>query len=268
MSLRPAAIVTGASSGIGAASAIALARAGLDVVVDYRTGKTEAEAVAEQCREAGAETVAIAADVADDEACCRLVSAALERFGRLDVLVNNAGMTRIVPAEPLESLDEPGFDRLFQVNVRSAFQMSRAAAKALKERRGAIVNVSSHSGHSGFGSSLVYAATKGALNTLTLGLARRLAPEIRVNAVCPGFVATRWLQKAKGLSQTEFERFCDGVRRATPLDRLTGPDDVADAVVWLALRAPAITGQLLVIDGGAHLAVMDPIRRLETPIED
>lgn len=264
MSGSPAAIVTGAAGGIGAACAVALAGAGVSVAVNYRESAADAEAVVDTCRKLGVEAEAWRADVTDEAACRSVVSRAVERFGRLDVLVNNAGITKVVPGQPLEALGGDDFDRLFQVNVRSAFQMSRAAAPALKESCGAIVNVSSHSGHSGFGSSLVYAATKGALNTLTMGLARRLAPDIRVNAVCPGFVATRWMQKARGLSDAELDRFCEGVRRATPLQRVTTAEDVAEAVVWLALKTPAITGQLLVIDGGAHLAVMDPIQPIDT----
>lgn len=257
-SARKVAIVTGASSGIGAATAVALARAGYDVVVGFNTNATGAEAVAGLCRAAGATALVHQGDVARDAHCQDLAAAASKQFGRLDALVNNAGTSRVKPGQPLEGLEEADIDHLFAVNLRSAFQMSRAAATALKSTRGTIVNVSSHSAFSGFGSSLIYAATKGAMNTLTLGLARKLAPEIRVNAVCPGFVATDWLKKVRGISQAEQDELLEGFRQAAPLQIVATAEDVAEAVVWFVTGARSITGQLLVIDGGAHLAVVEP----------
>lgn len=254
---RTAALVTGASTGIGAACAAALARAGCDVIINHRSSKREAEAVADHCRKEGAKAVIVQADVAKDAACRDLVAESVRQLGRLDVLVNNAGISKMVPGKPLEGIGEEDFDRLFQVNVRSCFQMCRAAAGALKASRGAIVNMSSHSAMSGYGSSMVYAATKGALNTLTIGLARKLAPEVRVNAVCPGFVATTWMKKLRGLDDDALAAFTESVRRSAPLQRVVRAEDVAEAVVFFALQAPLITGQLLVIDGGTHLNVTE-----------
>ncbi|MEZ5775527.1 MAG: SDR family oxidoreductase [Hyphomicrobiaceae bacterium] len=256
---RKVAVVTGAGTGIGAATALALARAGVDVVVNYRRSRDAADEVAASCRTLGVEAIAHQDDVADDAACRNLVAATLARFGRLDILVNNAGGTKVTRADPLEEIGAADFDAMFAGNVRSAFQMARAAVAPLKECRGTIVNMSSHSGHSGYGSSMVYAATKGALNTLTLGLARRLAPEIRVNAVCPGFVATDWMRKARGLDDAANAAFIATVRGLTPLGEVVTAVDVAEAVVFLALGARAITGQFLVIDGGAHLTVAAPV---------
>jgi 3-oxoacyl-[acyl-carrier protein] reductase len=250
---RKVALVTGASSGIGAACAELLAERGCDVAVNYNTNGPGAEAVAARCRARGLQAAAFKADVSKDAECRRLVADTLARFGRIDILVNNAGTTKVVPGAPLEALDDADFDRLFQVNVRSAFMMSRAAAEALKSANGTIVVISSHSGFSGYGSSMVYAATKGALNTLTIGLARKLAPEIRVNAVCPGFVATDWMKKARGLDDAALAAFREQVRRAAPLKRVVTAGDVAEAVVFFALSASAISGQLLVIDAGTHL---------------
>jgi 3-oxoacyl-[acyl-carrier protein] reductase len=258
MTGRPVAIVTGASSGIGAAAAIRLATAGHDVVLNYARNATGADAVAEACRKAGAEVAIVAGDIAEDAACRALAATAADRFGRIDVLVNNAGTTRYANPSDLEALDAADFARVFSVNVAGAYQMARAAAPLLKAApSAAIVNVSSHSAFSGSGSSLAYAASKGALNTLTLGLARSLAPAIRVNAVCPGFVDTRW-----GLAwQTEasYDAFKDRAAAIAPLKRLPSADDVAEAILWLATNGACITGQLLVIDSGTHLTVGSPM---------
>ncbi len=257
------ALVTGGGTGIGAATAVALARAGCRVAVNYSASVAAAEEVVAVCRESGVEAACFKADVSRDLQCRELVAAVLTRFGRLDVLVNNAGITKVVPGQPLEGLGEEEFDRLFQVNVRGTFQMARAAADALKASKGNIVNVSSQSGFSGYGSSMVYAATKGALNTLTLGLARKLAPEIRVNAVCPGFVSSDWMRKARKLSAADVEAFTEATRQATPLQLVVTPDDVAEAVAYFALQAASITGALLDIDGGAHLTVAEPLRYMK-----
>lgn len=251
---RPVALVTGSSSGIGAAAAIRLAKAGYDVVVTYGRNEEGALAVAQACREAGADAVVADGDIASDEACRAMVQAASDRWGRLDVLVNNAGTTRYGDPADLDSLQAADFDAIFAVNVVGTYQMVRAAAPLLKRApHGAIVNVSSHAGLSGMGSSIAYAASKGALNTLTLGLARSLAPEIRVNAVCPGFVDTRW-----GLawqSEGDYEAFKRRVAEGAPLRRIPDGEDVAEAIVFFAAGAASITGQLLVIDSGTHLTV-------------
>src|SRR5262245_51089360 len=187
-SVRKVAIVTGSATGIGAAIATALARAGWNVVINYTKSAADARRTEAACKRLGAEAIIVQGDVAEDSACRAMAQAALRRWRRIDALVNNAGMTKFVGAADLEGMESEDFQRIFDVNVLGAHQMTRAAASALKRSRGAIVNVSSNSGFSGFGSSMAYAASKGAINTLTLGLARALAPEVRVNAVCPGFV--------------------------------------------------------------------------------
>ena len=252
------AIVTGGATGIGAACAARFARAGLDVVVNYARSRAAAEATAKRCRDQGVDAIAVEADVSDDKACRALVAAAAERWGRVDVLVNNAGITRFAEARDLEALDKEDFERIFSVNVVGAYQMTRAAVPHLRTSpSAAVVNISSHSGFSGIGSSSAYAASKGALNTLTLSLARGLAPEVRVNAVCPGFVDTDWMSGA--LSGGELASFKTRVAEVSPLRRLVSADDVAEAVGWFALGGQSITGQFLVIDGGTHLTVGDPL---------
>ena len=255
---RPVAIVSGSATGIGAACARRFAAEGFDVVVNYTRSAEAAEATAGTCRDAGAEAVLFRGDVADDGTCVAMVRAAERAWGRLDVLINNAGATRFGDAKDLATLDADDFARVFAVNVTGAYQLSRAAAPMLgASPYGAIINISSHSGFSGIGSSIAYAASKGALNTLTLSLARALAPDVRVNAVCPGFVDTRWL--AGKFDDDALAALKRRTAEIAPLRRLVSPADVAEAVAWFALGGRSITGQLLVIDGGTHLTVGDPL---------
>src|SRR5499425_907886 len=198
------AIVTGSASGLGAATANILAKAGARIVVNYSNSKNEAEATAEACRKAGAaEVVVVQGDVSRDEDCKKIVAAAAH-WGRLDVLVNNAGTTKHVAHDKLDQLSAEDFQRLFAVNTIGPYQMVRAARSLLEAgakasgKPAAVVNISSVAGISGGGSSVAYAASKGALNTMTLSLARALAPLIRVNAICPGFIGTRWFKDRFG----------------------------------------------------------------------
>ena len=187
------AIVTGSASGIGAAVALRLARRGAKIVVNYNKSETEAEASAKATREAGGEVLVVQGNVAEDSDCRKLASAAMDAWGRIDILVNNAGTTKFASHADLAALTAQDFQSIYAVNVIGPFQMVRACVPALKASgEGSVVNISSIAGIAGIGSSIAYAASKGALNTLTLSLARALAPEIRVNAVCPGFVATPW----------------------------------------------------------------------------
>lgn len=260
-STRPVALITGASSGIGAASALQLAGAGHNVAITYASNIQGAEDTARACQDAGAETVVVQADIAEDAACRAAVDAAVGKWGRLDVLVNNAGTTKFVAANDLDGLTVEDFERINAVNVAGAFAMTRAARPHLEASPiASVVNVSSQSGISGIGSSIAYAASKGALNTLTLSLARTLAPHIRVNAVCPGFVDTGWHAKSPKRKKTsDVGKFHERIVAATALKRMTTADDVADAVCWFAIGAKAVTGTHLYIDGGTHLTVGSPL---------
>lgn len=262
---RPVAIVTGASSGIGAACARQLAEGGLDVAITYSGNAAGAADTAEACQNAGAGVHMVQGDVSKDEDCRRIVAETVERLGRLDVLINNAGTTKFARASDLDALNHEDFERIMSVNVAGAYAMTRAAAEHLKgSPLASVVNVSSHSGFSGIGSSIAYAASKGALNTLTLSLARSLAPDIRVNAVCPGFVDTPWHERSPFASKTDegAAAFRDRIAEKTALKRLTTADDVAEAAAFFALGAKAITGTLLIIDGGTHLTVGSPIQSI------
>jgi len=247
-------IVTGSAAGIGAACAEQLASKGAHVAINYTKSEREAREVAAACELKGGQTIIVQADVSCDEDCRRLAGAAKEKWGRIDALVNNAGTTKFARHDDLDALHAADFQRIFGVNVIGAFQMVRAVAPAMqKQGGGAIVNVSSIAGIMGMGSSVAYAASKGALNTMTLSLARALGPAIRVNAVCPGFVETRWLKSGLG---SEYEAKKKNYEAITPLKATVVPEDVADAVVWLLEGADKVTGEIITVDSGVHLGVM------------
>jgi 3-oxoacyl-[acyl-carrier protein] reductase len=253
------AIITGGGTGIGAAIARALAARGWRVLINYAKSEAEARATAEACAEAGGEALLCRGDVAREGDCRALVDRAMAAWNRLDALVNNAGITKFVPAKDLESLTGEDFEHIFAVNLKGAYQMARAAAPALKATGdAAIVNISSHGAFTGLGSSMAYAASKGALNTLTLSLARALAPEVRVNAVCPGFVDTRWIKGT--MDEEQYRVFKARVAESAPLKRMATPDDVAEAALWFIEGGRAITGQFLVVDNGNHLNVNLPLK--------
>jgi len=249
------AIVTGSAAGIGAAVAIGLARRGANVVVNFTKSENEAHQTADTIKISGASAIVVQGDVARDEDCRRLARAAMEAWGRIDILVNNAGTTKFASHADLAALGEEDFARIYRVNVVGAFQMVRACIEPLKAHgEGAVVNVSSIAGTHGIGSSVAYAASKGALNTMTMSLARALAPAVRVNAVCPGFVATRWFTNEFGKEASE--RMASEHRKTVPLDRVAQAEDVAKVVLFFAGDdSRHVTGETLLVDGGLHLTV-------------
>lgn len=249
------AIVTGSATGIGAAVAVGLARRGANVVVNYSKSEKEARATAAAVSETGAQALVIQGDVAADADCRKLAAAAQDAWGRIDILVNNAGTTKFAGHGDLEALSADDFAQIYAVNVIGAFQMIRAAAPALKASgSGSVVNISSIAGIAGIGSSVAYAASKGALNTMTLSLARVLGPEIRINAVCPGYVATRWFTDRFGQATTD--KISEDQAQQTPLKRAGAPDDIADSVIFFCSPASRhITGELISVDAGLHLSL-------------
>ena len=252
------AIVTGSASGLGAATAEILARSGARLVINYSSSQKEAEATAELCRKAGAAEVLVAqGDVSKDDDCRKIVAAA-GGWGRLDVLVNNAGTTKHVAHADLDGLSAEDFQRLYGVNTIGPFQMVRAARSLLEAgakasgRASAVVNVSSVAGISGVGSSIAYAASKGALNTMTLSLSRALAPLIRVNTVCPGYIDTPWFTKGRGEAGAKQVR--DSVVAKVPLKVASSAEDIAQLVCFLAMPASSnMTGEVVRMDAGMHL---------------
>jgi 3-oxoacyl-[acyl-carrier protein] reductase len=246
-----AAIVTGSAAGVGAATAILLAESGCNVVINYTKSEDGAMETKTACENLGVETLVCRADVSNDADCRRMVSEAVEKWGRIDALVNNAGTTKFCAHDDLEGLSKEDFMHIYGVNVVGPFQMTRAVTPHMKKAgNGAIVNVSSMAALTGFGSCIAYAASKGALVTMTLSLARALGPEIRVNTVCPGFIQGRWLKQGLGERYEEAKRLRE---EAAPLNATATPELVADAILYFIHGAAVITGETLMIDGGTHL---------------
>jgi 3-oxoacyl-[acyl-carrier protein] reductase len=251
------AIVTGAGSGLGAASAIRLSAPGVKLVINFVSNSDGANLTADRCRQAGADVIVAQGDVSQDDDCRRIAATAAEWRG-LDALINNAGITKHVDHALLEQLSSDDFQRIYAVNTVGAFQMARATRTLLEEgarqskRSSAIVNISSIAGVTGTGSSLAYVASKGGLNAMTLSLARALAPAIRVNAVCPGYIDTPWFEKGRGAEAAS--RVRQTVRDSVPLKVASTAHDVAELVCFLAgPHSSHITGELMRIDAGMHL---------------
>lgn len=245
-------IVTGSATGVGAACAELLASKGCNVVINYTKSEAEAKETQQKCESHGVETLLVQADVSKDEDCQRMAAAAMEKWGRIDGLINNAGTTQFVPHANLDGLDADDFHRIYSVNVVGPFQMIRAVRPHMKAAgRGSVVNVSSVAGVMGVGSSVAYTASKGALNTMTLSLARALGPEIRVNTICPGFIQGRWLRG--GMGDEAYEAAVAAQERNTPLRKAGRPEDMAQAAVWFIEGADLITGEILIVDAGSHL---------------
>ncbi|HEX2692117.1 MAG TPA: SDR family oxidoreductase [Kofleriaceae bacterium] len=242
------AIITGASSGIGAASALELSKRGWSVVINYSRSEAEAKQVAAQCQDA----IVVQADVSEDAECRKLAQAALDKWHHIDALVNNAGTTKFVDHKNLDGLTADDFLRIYQVNVVGPFQMTRACAPALTASRGAVVNVSSVAAQLGIGSSIAYAASKSALNTMTYSLARTLGPHVRVNAVCPGYVDTPWHHNGLGMERAQ--QAAAHYASMVPLKDVARPEDVADVIVWLIEGARQVTGETIFVDGGLHIS--------------
>jgi 3-oxoacyl-[acyl-carrier protein] reductase len=245
-------IVTGSATGTGSACAIRLAKKGARVVINYSKSEKDAKETVKACQDAGAETLLVKGDVSSDADCRAMAKAAIDKWGRIDALINNAGITKFVAAADLEGLDAQDFQRLYAVNVIGPYQMIRACAPAMKKQgNAAIVNISSISGVRGIGSSTAYVASKGALNAMTLALARSLAPEIRVNAVCPGLIETRW--HLDRFSEADYAKFKANYEKSVPLAKAASADDVAEVAVWLIEGASLVTGESILVDGGLHL---------------
>jgi 3-oxoacyl-[acyl-carrier protein] reductase len=239
---RKIALVTGAATGIGRAVALRFAAEGLAVAINYSRSEAEARDTLAAVQGLGGSGILCQANIADDAAVRGMVQRCRDELGGLDVLVNNAGTTHFIDHANLDAVTDEVWDDIFGVNLKGAFQACRAAWPLLRERGGAIVNVSSVAGLVGQGSSIPYAASKAALNCMTRSLARVFAPAVRVNAVAPGPVLTRWLADHQDAVQRSV--------RATPMGRAAVPDDIADVVVFLALGTTLMTGQVVVVDGG------------------
>ena len=239
------AVVTGGSNGIGAASVRRLAAAGAKVVVGYNNGRDRAERLIEELPGEGHRSVHIR--LQDTQTLKEAATRVAEAYGRADILVNSAGMTRPIPHADLDALDDDTIDSILIANVRGPFATIRAFAPLLRQSgAGVIVNISSLSAVTGMGSNIAYCASKAALDTMTMSLARALAPAIRVLCVSPGAVPTDFVA---GRDRAAVERLAEG----TPLKRVTEPDDVALAVMSCITHLPSSTGMRILVDGGRHL---------------
>ncbi|RMF90898.1 MAG: glucose 1-dehydrogenase [Nitrospinota bacterium] len=240
------ALITGGGTGIGRASALALAGKGASIAINYSRSQAEAEKTAEDVRALGPSAITIQADVSQDAAVRAMVQKTVEQLGRIDILVNNAGFTKRIDHRDLEGVSEEVWDRTMAVNLKGVFFCCRAVVPYMRQQgNGTIINIASVAGVSGTGSSIPYAASKGGVITLTKSLARVLAPEIRVNAIAPGLVETRWIQEWADVDQVREQAI-----RETRMGRILTPEDVAEVVLFLATQASMITGQTILIDGG------------------
>ncbi len=247
MASRKAALVTGAATGIGRSAVLALARAGYDVAVNYSSSEKAARDTAAQAEKLGAKTLVIKCDVADEPAVRKMISSVKDKFGRLDVLINNAGTTAAWKPKDLESLSLEEWDRVFAVNVRGLFQVTRAAVPLLKESKGCVVNTASIVGLRPGPQPLPYAASKAAVVNLTKTLAWNLGPEIRVNAVAPGWMEGDWMKR---MLTDKYDDLMGKRAKATPLKRVVTADDVAETMMSLVEGNRFVTGEVIVIDGG------------------
>lgn len=246
------AIITGGGTGVGAAAALMLAKGGAKIAINYSRSEEAAQTTAAACEELGGQTLVVQGDVSKDEDCRAIVAATIDKWGRVDGLMNNAGMTQFNNDNSLDALTAEMFQRIYSVNVVGAYQMTRAVAPQMQEQgEGSIVNTSSIAGVMGVGSSMAYAASKGAMNTMTLSLARYLAPQIRVNAIAPGFITGRWWLDELG--QEGYEKMVTSVEKSVPLEHAGTPEDMAEAALFFLTGARNITGEILISDAGMHL---------------
>lgn len=246
------AVVTGSSSGVGRATAELLAALGVAVVVNYNRGAEAADEVVASIRSRGGQAIAVQADVRQDADCRRLIQSAVDEFGALHILVNNAGMTHFIAHDDLEAVTDEVWDDIIGANLRGVFNCSRAAAAHMRAAgEGAIVNVSSVAGAGGGGSSIPYAASKAGVNVITKSLARVLGPEIRINTIAPGFIEGRWLRG--GLGEQTYEAGRKRLSETAPLRGVATPETCADAIIALIERNVFVTGQTITVDGGATL---------------
>jgi len=247
MASRKVALVTGGATGIGAAAVLALARAGYDVALNYSSSESAARETAKEAEKLGARTLAIKCDVSDEKGVRSMLAQVKEKFGRLDVLINNAGTTANWKPKDLETLSLEEWDRVFAVNVRGLFQVTRAAVPMLKESKGCVVNTASIVGLRPGPQPLPYAASKAAVVNMTKTLAWNLGPEIRVNAVAPGWMEGDWMKR---MLKDKYDDLMGKRAKATPLKRVVTAEDVAETMMSLVQGNRFVTGEIIVVDGG------------------
>ena len=261
---KPVAIVTGASRGVGEAVAILLAEKGWNLTLTCSSSLKEAKKVAEKCNELGSETLVIAADVSNEEKCKDTVQSTLEKWDRLDSLINNAGTTVFNPHDKLDGLSTEDFIKIYKTNTVGPYMMIKESEEYLRKSSiASVVNIASIAGVIGVGSSVAYVASKGALVMMTKSLAKALGP-IRINAICPGFIEGEWLRSGLGDEAYDFTK--NAIEASTPLSMVCNPEKVAKGVWFFIEDAVATTGETLVLDGGFHLLSLIHISEPTRPL--
>jgi len=252
VSSNKVAIITGGSRGVGAATARLLASKGWNITITCTSSMDDAENVVKECEKLGVEAIAITADVSEDNSCVQTAQETIEKWGRIDALVNNAGTTKFVfNHADLDGLNAEDFLHIYKVNVIGPFQMVRACKEMLlNSENPSVVNISSIAGIKGLGSSLAYASSKGALNTMTKSMARNLGP-IRVNAICPGFIQGDWLKN--GMGDDLYNAALKNLTNNTPLKLTVTPEQVAEGIYSFIDINTVVTGETMLMDGGHHL---------------
>ena len=252
VSSNKVAIITGGSRGVGAATAKLLASKGWNITITCTSSMDDANIVVKECEELGVEAIALTADVSEDNSCIKTAQETINKWGRIDALVNNAGTTKFVfNHADLDGLDADDFLHIYKVNVVGPFQMVRACKEMLlNSENPSVVNISSIAGIKGLGSSLAYASSKGALNTMTKSMARNLGP-IRVNAICPGFIQGDWLRN--GMGDDLYNAALENLTNNTPLKLTVTPEQVAEGIYSFIGINKVVTGETMLMDGGHHL---------------
>lgn len=246
------ALVTGSSSGIGAATARLLASHKCNVAVTFSSDSAGGEETVNTCKSQGADSALFKLNVADDSSCRNVIQNIITRWGRLDIVINCAGITRPHEHADLEGVSADDFLDLYKINVVGTFQVTRAAAPFLSARPIAhVINVASAAALNGRGSSLAYATSKGALITMTKSLARSLGPTIRVNTICPGVVKGKWAKKTIG--EKAYDNKVQLATLRSPLKKMPSDEDIAKAIIGCLTSFDLMTGSSILVDGGAHL---------------
>ncbi|MCF3942603.1 SDR family NAD(P)-dependent oxidoreductase [Oceanobacillus alkalisoli] len=242
---RKVALITGSSTGIGRAIALKLAGEGMNIIVNYSRSEKDAYKTKKDIENLGVKCLVFKASIEDEEAVKNMIEKTIHELNRLDILVNNAGVTNFVDHEDLDGLKDEYWDRVMNVNVKGTFYCCKLAYPYLKKQSGTIVNITSVAGQTGLGSSIAYAASKAAANSLTKSLARVMAPKVRVNSIAPGLVSTRWIQD----NEDDMRHLAEG----TPLGRIATPEDIAELTYAVINHAGFLTGEIIRVDGGMFI---------------